>query len=203
VTKKITDIQEIPELDPDLKKLAENDGVTFVAHSPQKLKQFITGAITLGELEGIDKETQYKIAKSGHTYLSEGKLKKAKQIYEGLLALDPYDAYFHTALGSVAYQSKELESAMTSFNKAIEINPFFSTALTHRGEIRLSQGDTNGAIDDLIKAVDADPKSEQPATQRARALIGTIQKIMTKIGNDPEAARLEAEKALQKNSPNE
>lgn len=197
MAKKITDIHKIPAIDPELKQLAEADGVKLVARSPKRLKQFMSGAITLGELEGIDKKTQYQIAKTGHTFLAEGKLEKAKQVYEGLLALDPYDAYFHTAVGSVAYQSKDLEAAILAFDKALEINPFFATALAHRGEIRLSNGDLNGAIEDLIKAVDTDPKSEQPATQRARALIGTIRDIMKKIEVDPKAAQEEAEAALK------
>ena len=195
--KKITEITEIPEIDPELKKLAEADGVKIVARSPQRLKQFLEGAITLGELEGIDKEVQMKIAKNGFTLLNQGKLNKAKTIFEGLLALDPFDAYFHTALGSIAFRDKDMETALSHFDKALSINPFFSTARAHRGEIRLARNDFTGAIEDLIEAINADPENEQPATQRARALIGTIKEIMAKIEKNPEAAKTEAERALK------
>jgi tetratricopeptide (TPR) repeat protein len=203
LSKKVTEIVEIPKLDPELKKLAEADGVKFVARSPQRLKQFMTGAITLGELEGIDKETQYRLAKNGHTLMSQGKLAKAKTVFVGLMALDPFDAYFHTALGAIAYQEKDLDTAMTHFDQALEINPFFSTARAHRGEIRLSRDDLTGAIEDLIQAVECDPKNEQPATKRARALIGTIQQLMKKIEADPHAAKREAEAALSESERNE
>ena len=203
MSKKITEVIEIPELDPELKKLAEADGVKFVARSPQRLKQFMTGAITLGELEGIDKETQYRLAKDGHTLIGQGKLAKAKAVFTGLIALDPFDAYFHTALGSIAYQEKDLDTAMTHFDQAIEINPFFSTARAHRGEIRLSRNELTGAIEDLIQAVECDPKNKEPATKRARALIGTIQQLMKKIEADPHAAKREADAALNQAGRNE
>lgn len=195
--KKITEITEIPEIDPELKKLAEADGVKIVARSPQRLKQFLEGAITLGELEGIDKDAQMRMAKNGFTLLNQGKLQKAKVIFEGLLALDPFDAYFHSALGSIAFQEKNMDGALKHFDQAISINPFFATARAHRGEIRLAQNDLTGAIEDLIEAINADPENEQPATQRARALIGTIKEIMAKIEKDPQAAKAEAERALK------
>ena len=201
--KKITEITEIPEIDPELKKLAEADGVKIVARSPQRLKQFLEGAITLGELEGIDKDAQMKMAKNGFTLLNQGKLKKAKIIFEGLLALDPFDAYFHTAIGSIAFQEKNMDAALKHFDQALSINPFFATARAHRGEIRLAKNDFNGAIEDLIEAINADPENEQPATQRARALIGTIKEIMAKIEKDPKAAKAEAERALQNNNSKE
>src|SRR5207237_4831936 len=82
---------------PGQKAGAEN----AVAWDPRKVRMFLTGVITLGELEGISKEEQYEIAEIGHQHLQQAHHEQAKQIFEGLAVLDPHDAYFQLALGSV------------------------------------------------------------------------------------------------------
>lgn len=144
------------------------------AYNPQRVRAFLKGRITLGDLEGITKQEQYQMAEVGHSYLSSGKLDEAKTVFEGLVALDPFDAYFHTALGSVAQQQGDLEAADKRYTRALEINPYSVTAMAHRGEVRVTQGRLSEGTEDLIRAVQADPQGKDPAAVRAQATLNVL-----------------------------
>lgn len=169
MAKKLKDISEAPRPPAEDLEAAAKAGAEIVGWHPERVRAFLAGQITLGDLEGIDKQAQYRMAKVGHQYLSEGKLDLAKTVFEGLVALDPFDAYFHTALGSVAQQKGELEEAEARYSRALEINPFSAVALAHRGEVRVLLGKLKEAAEDIAKAIEEDPEGKEPATQRARA----------------------------------
>lgn len=140
------------------------------------------GQITLGDLEGISKAQQYEMAKVGYAALVGGKLDTAKTVFEGLLALDPFDVYFLSALGSVAQQRNELEEAERRYSRALEINPYSPFALAHRGEVRLMQGKLEAAVDDLLRAIEEDPAGRDPGVQRARATLTILVQQIDDLG---------------------
>jgi tetratricopeptide (TPR) repeat protein len=193
--KKLSEQTELPTPPDEALALAQQLGADLRAYDPQRVREFMEGHLTLGELMGISKDDQYTIAKTGYGFLNEGKHAQAKTVFEGLLALDPYDAYFNTVLGSIAQQSGALDEADRRYTRALEINPYWSVPLAHRGEVRLSQGKVMEAISDFIDAVKNDPKAEDPATQRARALLGTIQSQLEASAEDPERALRDARAA--------
>jgi tetratricopeptide (TPR) repeat protein len=140
----------------------------------QHLAKFLMGQMTLGDLEGITKQQQYEIANIGHAYLTSGKFPEAKKVFEGLLALDPFDAYFHMALGSIAQQSEDFEEADERYSRALEINPFSPTAYANRGEIRVMSGRLAEGAFDLVKAIQLDPDGKEQATIRAKATVRVL-----------------------------
>ena len=156
------------------------------AFNPARIRAFLEGRITLGDLEGITKQEQYQMAEVGHSYLSSGKFDEAKTVFEGLLALDPFDAYFHTVLGSISQQNDDLEEAEKRYSRALEINPFFATAMANRGEIRVMQGRLTEGTEDLIKAVQADPQAKEPATVRAQATLKVLREKLTAAAKQAE-----------------
>jgi Flp pilus assembly protein TadD len=175
--------------------------------NPERTQAFMLGQITLGDLEGVSKQEQYQIAEVGYSYLTSSKLDKAKVVFEGLVALDPYDAYFHTALGSIAQQSGDDAEAEARYSRALEINPFSPAALANRGEIRLMSGRLLDGAQDLLRAVEEDPNGREPATIRARA---TLQAVRDQLQSADlkamvrEAARKKAEeKAKAPGEPQE
>jgi tetratricopeptide (TPR) repeat protein len=145
-----------------------------VAWDPKRLMKFVAGVITLGELEGITKDQQYEMAKLGHRFIRQGKLAEAKTIFEGLVALDPHDAYFHLALGSIAQRNDDLEEAEERYSRALEINPFSPHALSNRGEVRMMRGRMLEGAKDLMRAIEEDPEAKQEATKRAKATITVV-----------------------------
>ncbi len=169
------------------------------AYPPHLMAAFQEGRITLGDLEGITKQEQYQMAEIGHAYFHQNKLDEAKVVFEGLLALDPFDAFFNMALGSVAQQQNRPEDADQLYTRALEINPFSPTAHANRGEVRVMQGDLQRGVEDLVKAVDLDPKNAEPATERARATLMVLREQLA--GLDAEALKKRAEQPTQPKTP--
>jgi tetratricopeptide (TPR) repeat protein len=145
-----------------------------VPWDPRRVRMFLTGAITLGELEGISKEAQYEIAEVGHQHLQQAHYDQAKQIFDGLAVLDPHDAYFQMALGAIAQRTGALEEAEARYSRSIEINPFSCHAYANRGEVRLLTGRLVDGAKDLLRALEEDPECREIATKRARATLGVV-----------------------------
>jgi tetratricopeptide (TPR) repeat protein len=162
-------------LSPDELKKAAARGKKIVGYAPSELHSFLSGNRTLGEIEGISKEEQYQMAKLGYRFLTEGKLKDAKQIFFGLTALDPFDTYFITALASAHQQSGDALEAERLYSRALEMNPFATTARAHRGELRALSGRLTDAVSDLARAIVDDPEARDPAVKRAAVLLKAIQ----------------------------
>lgn len=181
------EVQEALRLtNPEGVELAEDK----LIYPPDRMAAFVKGHITLGELEGITKQEQYKMAERGYGLLESGKLEDAKAVFEGLLVLDPYDAYFHLVRGSIRQREGELEGAEAAYSRSIEVNPFNASAFANRGEVRVLQGQLVEGAEDLIKATELDPEGEQPATQRARTTLAALQ---AKIAELQAAGGLESE----------
>lgn len=144
------------------------------AFDPRRLKQFVQGLITLGELQGISKDEQYRMAEAGHGLLRSGKLEDAERIFSGLVALDPHDAYFHLALGAIEQRRGALETADAHYTRALACNPVSLPALANRGEIRILAGKVTEGARDLLKVAELDPENLDEATKRAKALIRLV-----------------------------
>lgn len=153
-------------------------------YPPEMVQKFLAGQITLGDLEGISKQEQYQIAQLGHGYLTSGKLEKAKVVFEALLALDPFDAYFHMALGSVAQQDEDYREAEKRYSRALEINPFSAPTFANRGEVRIFMGRLSDGVSDLIRAVEEDKQGREPSTVRAQATLAALKDQLGSL--DPE-----------------
>lgn len=146
------------------------------AWSPNDIDAFLAGQITLGELEGIPKSAQYRMAETGYVFLSEGKLDAARRVFEGLHALDPFDAYFLMALGSIAQQRGHLDAAEAHYSRSLEINPYSIAARAHRGEVRVLAGRLLEAAEDFERVAREDPAASDPAARRALAVAHAITK---------------------------
>jgi predicted Zn-dependent protease len=180
--RRLEEITEIPQPPAEDVERAKAEGATIVAWDPADLEKFILGEITLGELEGIPKSAQYEYAEIGYRFLQQGDKDKAFKIFSGLVALDPYDAYFHTALGVIAQQREAWEDAKRHYDRALEIYPGSPVARANRGEVLLRLGQLAPAAEDLVLAVQADPKGQYESTRRARALARAVREQLEKGG---------------------
>jgi tetratricopeptide (TPR) repeat protein len=164
-----------------------------VRYDPKRVEAFVAGYITLGDLEGITKPEQYEMAQVGHAHLVAGRLDKAETIFSGLMALDPFDPYFHLVLGSIAQQHGKLEDAEACYTRALKYNPFSASTLANRGEVRVQCGKLESGAEDLIKAVELDPGGKEQATLRARATLLVLKEQLAKL--DSEELKLRAKEA--------
>lgn len=177
---------------------AKTEGNKKVAWDPKRLTQFITGVITLGELEGISKEEQYEMAALGHRNLQAGKLDAARKVFEGLVALDPKDAYFHLVLGSVAQRQDRNADAIKSYSRAITLDASAPHAYANRGEVRMLEGDMVEGAKDLLRACELDPDARHESTRRARA---TISVVMQQLEAKKQAAAPKPAERPERSSP--
>jgi Flp pilus assembly protein TadD len=159
--------------------------------SKEQLESFIKGEVTLAELEGIDGESQQKVAQLGYRLLTAGRLADARALFEGLVALNPKEPYFLLAAGAVAQKEERWDDAERWYSLALDRAPEGAVALANRGEVRVMKGDIDGAAPDLMAAVKQDPQGKEPTTQRARGLLLEIKRQL-------DEARTPAKKAPAK-----
>ncbi|MBK6686543.1 MAG: tetratricopeptide repeat protein [Deltaproteobacteria bacterium] len=173
-----------------------------VGWDPRMVRRFLSGQITLGQLEEISKDEQYQMAKSGHRLLRQGKLDKAEKIFRGLLSLDPRDAYFHLALGSCAQRRGDAVAAEASYTASLKINPYSAHALANRGEVRLLLGRLVEGAQDLVGALEQDPELKLPPSRRAQATLRMLQAQLLALGIKPVETTSPKEVAVAKGAPN-
>lgn len=142
----------------------------------EALQKFVKGELTLAELQGVDKDSQQKLVHLGYRMLTAGKLQDARLVFEGLVALNPYEPYFLLAAGSVAQQQERFDDAEHWYSRALDREPKHSVARANRGEVRVMLGHVEGATEDLMEAVKLDPQAKEPTTARARGLLLEIKR---------------------------
>jgi tetratricopeptide (TPR) repeat protein len=149
----------------------------------EKDYQLATGQINLAEYVGIDKRQLYVIAKQGYQLLESGKVEEAKEIYKGLVAADPSDSVFHCHLGSILVKLGDTDEAFDEFTLALNYNIANVDALVGRGEIYLSRGQVQEAIDDLRKAIELDSELKRGSAVRARGILLALKDAIEKQSN--------------------
>ncbi|MFZ9888482.1 MAG: hypothetical protein ACO3JL_13370, partial [Myxococcota bacterium] len=142
-----------------------------VAWDAATLARFVRGEVTLAELEGVDGDSQGKLAQLGYRLLSSGKLIEARSVFEGLVALNPKEAYFLVAAGAVAQREGRNEDAERWYSLALERDSDHLAARANRGEVRVMLSRIAEATEDLVHAVTLDPQAREPNTVRARGLL--------------------------------
>jgi tetratricopeptide (TPR) repeat protein len=159
--------------------------ICTVADVEESVKGFLIGDITLAQLEGHSADELYRIADIGYTFLEEGKLTEARNIFEGLFAYNPYDPYFHATLGSICQRQSDWDKALGHYACAVQLYPEDINSWTNAGEIMLqrsldlldhgqvrdSQEMFGEAVAAFGKAIALDPNGNNPSGLRARALV--------------------------------
>jgi tetratricopeptide (TPR) repeat protein len=163
-------------LTPEVREQLKALGIPVKAWDPNELEAVVRGHRTLGELAGISKERQYELQAMGLKFLQDGLRDKALDVFNGLEALDPYDAYVQACLGTIAFQEEDFEAALERFDRALFYNPSSVPALAYRGELKLRQGHKAEAIADLERAVSSTIKGNEELISRARALLEAAKK---------------------------
>lgn len=158
--------QEALNLQPD----ETRDATLMETFSPDRVEQFIMGEVTLGQLYGISIEEAYSVAEMGYTFLEQGRLRDAQQVFQGLVIGNPYDAYFHTVLGSIYQKMDLIDAAIEEYSIAIGLDPANMEGYVNRGELLIQKGNFEQAASDFKSAIELDPEGSNPSVSRARAL---------------------------------
>lgn len=148
----------------------------------EEIRKFVRGEMTLAQLEGLSRDQLYDFAEMGYTMFKSGKVEDACKVFEGLVTYNPYDAYFHSALGAIYQKMKRYEEAIRQYNLALKFNPYDTCSLTNRGETYLTLGRLQEAADDFKKSIEQDPEGKDPWGMRARALVLAVTNALSAAG---------------------
>jgi tetratricopeptide (TPR) repeat protein len=130
---------------------------------------------SIREALGITKEEFDEMGSIGAMFYEQGNLEKAQVIFEGLVELDSKSPEAHSALGALYTRMEMDEEALNHLNIAIELCELQIEAYVNRAEVRLRQvKDIELAIEDLNQAIELDPDGDDPAANRARAMVMVI-----------------------------
>lgn len=125
---------------------------------------------SLAEVISLSPESVAALMRLGYSFYTQGKLKEASDIFDGILLLDSSNPYAYGILGSIQQQQKRFEDAIDYFNRALILYASDINTLTNRGECYLHLGKFEEAAHDLQAAISLDPEENNPAANRARFL---------------------------------
>src|SRR3954463_4223708 len=87
------------------------------------MQQGAQGRVSLKQIVGLSEEELYAIASQGYYLFLQGKAEPARVLFEGLVAIDPRNAYYYRALGAIYWRLKEAQKALRQFTYAIRVAP--------------------------------------------------------------------------------
>ena len=110
------------------------------------------------------------LAASARQSAEAGHLDEARMLLEGLLALEPGQAFLHTNLGCVLVKMGREEEALKAFEEALALDAHDVAAHTHAGELRLERAEGERALAHFDLAIAQDPEGKSAFANRARTL---------------------------------
>jgi tetratricopeptide (TPR) repeat protein len=110
------------------------------------------------------------LASAARHYADHGRLDEARDVFAGLIELEPGVSYLHTGLGCVLMRLGCLADALECFQAALRLDPQDVAALAYAGELCLEKGDEAGGLGYLERAIALDSAGESPWALRARSV---------------------------------
>lgn len=107
----------------------------------------------------------------------KGDLKKARKIFQEILKKEPNNMFAHNNLGKIYFDLKELDLALASYRKALDINPDFIMAQNNIAMVYKETGDYEKAEAAFKETLERFPKFEL-----ANANLGEIYLLQKRYG---------------------
>lgn len=122
------------------------------------------------QLTGQDERVLYE---AGYLLLKRGKIKAAREVFEGIAAMTPQKALAQVFLGSTFFAELKFTDAINAYRRAIEVEPKNALALAHLGEALLANKQKEEGISNLKQAVSLDPNGE--SGKMAKSLLDAVE----------------------------
>ncbi|MDX2015987.1 MAG: hypothetical protein SFW67_37680 [Myxococcaceae bacterium] len=145
-----------------------------VPYHPAHLAEFVKGDRTLAELIKMPRAKLKALAAKGYQLLAADQVDRAVEFFRGLVALDPYSAWNHTALGVALLRSDAKADAEKHLRRALVINPRAVDTRVTLAELLLgSKGREAEGVAELEHVVRENIGSNDSLVVRARMLLNT------------------------------
>jgi len=128
----------------------------------------------------IQTKDDYHAFDMGRKALSEGNVKEALTLAKQAMVGEPNEGQFHALVGDVYMKQEEYQDALTSYNRAVELNGEFFYFYVQRGLNKQKLGDQQGARIDLERSTKLLPTA--PA-------LNALGNMSLAQGNQPEAMK--------------
>jgi len=136
--------------------------------------QWSQGRATLKQIVGLSDDELYAIASQGYTMFLQGKTEQARVIFEGLVAIDPKNAYYYRALGAIYWRLEKSQRALKQFTYALRVAPRDVATYINRAEVQVALKDFAAARRDLADAMKLAGLNDRPLVRKARAILKMI-----------------------------
>ena len=110
------------------------------------------GRTTLKEFRGYSDDALRAVAKQGIVLFQQGKTADARTLFQGLMAVNPRDAYFARLLGVAECAAGNLEGALAAFDLSLKLEGEEPGGYVGRAEVLLVMGQRARAVEDLKRA---------------------------------------------------
>lgn len=138
------------------------------------VEKWSRGEVTLKDIKGYSDQELFAIANQGYYFFLQGKIEPARTIFEGLVAIDPKNAYYYRALGVIYFALKDMDKALRQFTYSIRVSPRDVVSYVNRAEIHMAQRDFRKAEDDLRKAINLARPEDLALQRKAHAMLQMI-----------------------------
>ncbi|PWT88523.1 MAG: hypothetical protein C5B54_10485 [Acidobacteria bacterium] len=109
---------------------------------------------------------------AGYLLLKRGKVKAAREVFEGLIAMTPSKSLPYTFLGNTYFAELNFSEAIKAQEKALQIDANNTLALAHLGEALIAAKKRDEGISTLKKVVSMDPNG--PSGNMAKSLLEAV-----------------------------
>jgi tetratricopeptide (TPR) repeat protein len=141
---------------------------------PEAWTRWVSGEMTMREAFELPLEGVSQFALLAFQMFEQGRYLDARTLLEGLIAYEPRQPYFWTALGTIDFLEEDLEYAEQRLSHAIALDKRALEALANRGELYLKSGRWAEALADFKAALDLDVEHNSPRAVRVRMLCGLV-----------------------------
>ncbi len=150
------------------------EGEQLAARLGRLVEQWSEGRVSLKQIVGITPEELYAIATQGYLLFLQGKTEPARVIFEGLVAIDPRNAYYYRALGAIYWRLKDASKAVKQFTYAIRVAPHDVASFVGRAEVLVAERQLQAARNDLQQALAFGGTHDDALLRKARAMLRLI-----------------------------
>ncbi len=150
------------------------EGEQMQARLQKLVTQWSQGKVTLKQIVGLSEEELYAIANQGYFLFLQGKTEPARVLFEGLVAVDPKNAYYYRALGAIYWRLREPQKALKQFTYAIRVSPRDMSSYVNRAEVYVAQKQWKSAKDDLRAAMKSAGPNDDALLRKAHAMMQMI-----------------------------
>ncbi|MCK5687664.1 tetratricopeptide repeat protein [Myxococcota bacterium] len=149
----------------------QQHGAHMQARLGKLVKNWSEGRVSLSEIFGLSTEELHNVASQGYFLFLQGRTEPARVIFEGLVAVDPRNAYYYRALGVIYWRLGEAQKAVKQFTYAIRVSPGDLASYVNRAEVYVANQRYKEAETDLNHVLDKAKSTDRDLVKKTHAIL--------------------------------